>query len=167
MSTQVVVDVGPVSCLLQLSSTTAIIGTADGRCVFYHKTSAGSEWHAAAAETIHDGVSVDSIHVLLPGLLMVNCAGELRVHCIPDLRTVDDGSIATRCTGAVCLQEKGSKDVGGVPRRAGPVGVVAEARVCAATHGHLLILNVDDGAADAQVSPTRLRCKRFAKIGIS
>ena len=40
-------------------------------------------------------------------------------------------------------------------------------RICAAMHEHLLLLDVNDGAADAQVEPTRLRSKRFAKIGVA
>ena len=104
--------------------------------------------------------------MLLPNLLLVNCAGQLSVRVLPDLRSVDGGTIATRCTGALCLQERSlvNASIGQWPHGHARDSAV---RICAAMHEHLLLLDVNDGAADAQVEPTRLRSKRFAKIGVA
>ena len=150
------------ACVLPLTDGCVVVGTDNGRLVL-HRLNPEGQWHEAASETVHASIAVDSIHALLPGLLLVNCAGELSVRSLPDLKSVEGGAIVTRCTGALCLQEK-SFTAMNLSQRIGPE---SEVRLCAATHLNLVLHDVDNGADDAQVGPTRLRSKHFARISLN
>ena len=150
---------GPVACALLLHKRTLAIGTHDGRVSIY-VMDAGAEWrHDHTVQLSTDGVVVDGLLSLLTGLLITGCAGEVSVRTVPQLQPVAGGSIATCCTGAFCVQEKSLAALGGLGGRHRNA-----ARVCVAMHDHLLLIDVDDGACDAQVGPTELRSKRFGKI---
>ena len=155
--------VGHASCLLVLDPVTIVVGTHDGRLALYTRL-ADDQWNQASDTILLAGTEavVEGVVLLLPGLLIVGSAGELSVRTVPALRRLDRGTIATRCTGAFCVQEKNlvAQQMSKRSSRSEP------ARVCAATFGWLLLLNVDDGAGDAQVGPQQLRTKIYAKIRV-
>jgi hypothetical protein len=155
--------IGHASCLLVLDPVTIVVGTHDGRLALYTRL-ADDQWNQASDTILLAGTEavVEGVVLLLPGLLIVGSAGELSVRTVPALRRLDRGTIATRCTGAFCVQEKNlvAQQMSKRSSRSEP------ARVCAATFGWLLLLNVDDGAGDAQVGPQQLRTKIYAKIRV-
>ena len=163
---------GPISCLLHLDHS-VVVGTADGELSLHVRSTAG-EWRLVGSVRVGDA-AIDAALSLLPGLVIVCCAGELSVRSLPSLDIIAGGTVARRCTGAVCVQEKalGAFASGQARQRSPGRGmgagalINAVARVCAAVHDHLLLLDVDDGSGDAQVGPTRLRSNQYARIGLS
>ena len=167
---------GNATAVLSLENS-CVVGTSAGRLALHvlEEIEGSFGWRCVGAVSVHRGVSVDSILLLLPNLLLVCCAGELSVRALPDLQTIAGGVIAP-LHGAVCVQEKGLATTAaggrqpaqrsGSPSRGGGLAEAA-ARVCAAMHDHLLLLDVDDGSGDAQVGALRLRSKRYARIQLS
>ena len=120
------------ACILKLPAGGAVVGSIDGWLTLNERTDDESCWLQKASAHIHEAAAVDSIHMLLPILLLVNCAGQLSVRVLPDLRSVDGGTIATRCTGALCLQERSLVSASVWPRGHARDSAV---RICAAMHG--------------------------------
>ena len=99
---------GHATAVLSLENS-CVVGTSAGRLALHvlEEIEGSFGWRCVGAVSVHRGVSVDSILLLLPNLLLVCCAGELSVRALPDLQTIAGGVISRRCTGAVCVQEKG------------------------------------------------------------
>lgn len=156
---------GPASVLLPVDSTqltghvAVVVGTHDGQLALYTSTAEG-KWEQAETVPLDGAAVVDGVLSLLPGLLLVGCAGELTVRALPNLRRVAGPAVATRCTGAFCVQEHSRAAA------AGRKPSEETAHVCAALHNFLLLIEVDDGATDAQIAPTELRAKAYAKIAV-
>ena len=158
-------NVGPVSSLLLLDPGMVVVGTHDGRLVLYTRR-ANDQW-SQASEVFLPSASdsaavVDGLSLLFSGSVLVVCAGELVVRSIPELQRLERGTLTTRCTGVFCVLERSMSAyaAGAHERRSQP------ARVCAATAGWLQLIEVDDGAGDAQVGPLRIRSKRYANVRV-
>ena len=141
----------PASALLQLGDG-AISGSCGGALTKLRLEN--GSWAEEACVTVQQDVAIEDIRLLIPGLIVVGCAGELVVRRTADLGAVEGGIVATCCTGPFCVQERVVAAGSSEPR----------ARACAAQHTQLLLVDVDDGSADATLGAMVLRCTPHGRI---